>query len=189
MYHLERIKKNLDVFLTFLQWYFGARGSNFSVEDPPHLMWLAAHKNTTCSLSGTAKKCFSFTWVLLLCLSYIQWTIWRHYLCYSFPAAVALWPLLGIMQDMTIWRRPGCLVHGKFWSCLQPLWQAETLLDPALCTGSVEWGYGLLCEWQSETPTPVTIDRKFLSYFNESTQCWAFFAKLSQRLLTDPYCL
>lgn len=35
----------------------------------------------------------------------------------------------------------------------------------------VNRGYGLLCQWQSETPTPVTSDRKFLSYFNKSKQC------------------
>lgn len=69
-----------------------------------------------------------------------------------------------------LWR-PGWLVHDKVWFCLQPLWQADTLLDPALCTGSVKQGCGLTGQGQSETPTPVTMNRKFPSYFNESKQC------------------
>lgn len=124
--------------------------------------------NTTCSLSGTAKKYISFTWLLLLCLNYIQWAIWRHYLCYSFPAAVAVWPLLGIIQDMNIWR--SLEVACAWQSLVLPTATLASRDTPASCP--VHW----LCEvglWtptpvQPETPTPVTTDWEFLSYVNES---------------------
>lgn len=189
MDHLERLKRNSNVFLTFLQWYFRARGSNFSVKIHPTWCGLQLTNNTTCSLSETAKKCISFTWVLLLCLNYIQWTIWRHYLYCSSSAAVAVWPLFGIKQDMTIWRSLEAWVASAWQSLILPTVTLGSRDTPGSCPGlwigamdsCVSGNLRHQLQWQ--------VTGSFVPTLTSLSSAKPFFAKLPQRLLTDPYCL